>query len=111
MSGWYYATSPQATFGFEFARGRVVAVAPFGRKWLLGRPVEEAVEELRRRGYVVKRGDVVETSPSIVAASQGEAGRRSDDPAGVAALSRARKAEGVRDPSRGALGPSFEVEP
>jgi hypothetical protein len=55
--GWYYATSPKATFALEFAEGRVVHVAPYGRRWLLGKTIEEALATLRLRGYVVSRGD------------------------------------------------------
>jgi hypothetical protein len=54
--GWYYATSPKATFGFEIDRGRVTAVAPYGRRWLLGRTDEEAVAALGDKGYVLQRG-------------------------------------------------------
>jgi hypothetical protein len=54
---WYYATSSRATFGFETAEGRVVAVAPYGRRWLIGRTIDEAIELLSRRGFQVIRGD------------------------------------------------------
>lgn len=54
---WYYATSSRATFGFETAEGRVVAVAPYGRRWLIGRTIDEAIDVLRSQGFTVIRGD------------------------------------------------------
>lgn len=55
--GWYYASSRRATFGFETHAGRVVAVAPYGRRWLIGKRVDEAIAALRARGFTVLRGD------------------------------------------------------
>jgi hypothetical protein len=54
---WYYATSPKATFGFEVKDGKVVASAPYGRKWLVGMDAEKVLALLRMYGYEVKRGD------------------------------------------------------
>ena len=54
---WYYATSPKATFGFEVSEGKVVASAPYGRKWLVGKDVNKVIALLRECGFEVKRGD------------------------------------------------------
>ena len=54
---WYWATSPKATIGIEVSAGKIVSVAPYGYKWLHGRPIEEAIKLLEKRGWMVRRGD------------------------------------------------------
>lgn len=53
----YQATKRSATFGFVVADGRVVEVAPYGRKWMLGRSEEEILRLLRMRGFRVLRAE------------------------------------------------------
>lgn len=53
---WYFATRPGVMFGFEVAHGRVVDSAPYGRKWLIGKSIGEAIRLLHSYGYEVKRG-------------------------------------------------------
>lgn len=54
---WYYATSTRATFAYETHRDVVVHVAPYGRRWLIGKSTDEAAAALRNLGYRVIRGD------------------------------------------------------
>lgn len=54
---WYYATSAKATIGLEIANGVVVATAPYARRWLVGKTIEDAIAALERLGYTVIRGD------------------------------------------------------
>jgi hypothetical protein len=52
--GFYRASGPRATFGFTVVRGLVVSCAPYGRKTMLGRPIQHVLEKLQRHGYQVQ---------------------------------------------------------
>lgn len=61
--GWYRASARWATFGFEVRDGLVVHCAPYGRRGMMGRPVEHVLQKLRRHGYEVDRLGAVEPTP------------------------------------------------
>src|SRR5262245_62328606 len=55
IDGWYRAEGSRATFAFLVAHGRVIKVAPYGRRWLHGKTWAEAWETLHAQGYEVAR--------------------------------------------------------
>lgn len=60
-SKWLYATNHKFTFALCIDGGKVVRVAPCGRRWLMGVDEESAMTELVQRGY-----DVIPLSDTLI---------------------------------------------
>jgi len=53
MDGWYRLSSPNATFAVKVEEDRIVFTAPYGRQWLLGKPVSALFPTLERKGWEI----------------------------------------------------------
>lgn len=51
--GWWWASSPRATFTFQVLNGSVVTAPPIGWSLLGGKPARVGIAELRKQGFEV----------------------------------------------------------